>query len=177
MDFSTRMALTSSFALRRLLGPATSSSLPLRKSLSPLAPYRSSSSSSSSSPTPSIFPFDDDTHANLPPLTTPKLFVSGLSRLTTDDKLREAFSPFGQLLEAKVITDRISRRSKGFGFVKYATIEEAEKARYGMNAKVLDGWAIFVDPGKPKQPRSPNAPQPQTSEDGIKTNKTIGWCG
>ncbi|KAG6500918.1 hypothetical protein ZIOFF_040780 [Zingiber officinale] len=98
--------------------------------------------------------------------------ATGLSRLTTDDKLREAFSPFGQLLEAKVITDRISRRSKGFGFVKYATIEEAEKARYGMNAKVLDGWVIFVDPGKPKQPRSPNAPQPQTSEDAENVSTT-----
>ncbi|XP_074591118.1 organelle RRM domain-containing protein 2, mitochondrial-like [Curcuma longa] len=168
MDFSARMVLSSSFALRRLLGPATSSSLPLRSS-SPLVPYCSSSSSSSSSPAPSIFPFDDDTPANLPPLTTPKLFVSGLSRLTTDDKLREAFSAFGQLLEAKVITDRISRRSKGFGFVKYATIEEADKARHGMNAKLLDGWVTFVDPAKPKQPRSPNAPQPQDNRDTTET--------
>ncbi|XP_074578692.1 organelle RRM domain-containing protein 2, mitochondrial [Curcuma longa] len=174
------MALSSSLALRRFLraaaSPSSSSSLPLR-SLSPFAAYCSSSSSSSSSPTPSIFPFGDDTPADLPPLTTPNLFVSGLSRLTTNDKLREAFSPFGQLIEAKVITDRISGRSKGFGFVKYATIEEADKARLGMNAKFLDGWVIFVDPAKPREPRSSNPPQPQTSEDGIRTNKTIGWCG
>ncbi|OVA18303.1 RNA recognition motif domain [Macleaya cordata] len=78
---------------------------------------------------------------------------AGLSRLTTDDKLKEAFSPFGQLLEAKVVTDRASARSKGFGFVKYATIEEAEKAREEMNAKFLDGWVIFVDPAKPREPR------------------------
>ncbi|KAG9453615.1 hypothetical protein H6P81_006519 [Aristolochia fimbriata] len=64
-------------------------------------------------------------------LTAPKLFVSGLSRLTTDDKLKEAFAPFGQLVEAKVVTDRASGRSKGFGFVTYTTIEDAEKAKEG----------------------------------------------
>ncbi|KAA8518872.1 hypothetical protein F0562_016354 [Nyssa sinensis] len=110
-------------------------------------------------------------------LAAPKLFVSGLSRLTTDEKLKEAFSTFGQLLEAKVIVDRASGRSKGFGFVTYATIEEAEKAREGMNAKFLDGWVIFVDPAKPREPRPPPQPEPQPSETGFRSNKTIGWCG
>ncbi|OVA03527.1 RNA recognition motif domain [Macleaya cordata] len=110
-------------------------------------------------------------------LTIPKLFVSGLSRLTTDEKLKEAFSPFGQLLEAKVITDRASGRSKGFGFVRYATIEEAEKAKEGMNAKFLDGWVIFVDPAKPREPKPPPQQEPEPSETGFRTNKTIGWCG
>ncbi|XP_058109779.1 organelle RRM domain-containing protein 2, mitochondrial [Magnolia sinica] len=110
-------------------------------------------------------------------LPTPKLFVSGLSRLTTDEKLKEAFSPFGQLVEAKVITDRVSGRSKGFGFVRYATIEEAERAREGMNAKFLDGWVIFVDPAKPRGPRPPPTPELESSETGFRTNKTIGWCG
>eukprot|EP00261_Vitis_vinifera_P022024 XP_010653444.1 PREDICTED: glycine-rich RNA-binding protein 6, mitochondrial isoform X2 [Vitis vinifera] len=110
-------------------------------------------------------------------VTSPKLFVSGLSRLTTDEKLKEAFSPFGQLLEAKVITDRVSGRSKGFGFVTYTTLEEAEKAREGMNAKFLDGWVIFVDPAKPREPRPPPQQEPESSETGFRTNKTIGWCG
>ncbi|GMH30104.1 hypothetical protein Nepgr_031947 [Nepenthes gracilis] len=110
-------------------------------------------------------------------LTSPKLFISGLSRLTTNEKLREAFSPFGQLVEAKVITDRVSGQSKGFGFVTYATIEEAEKAREGMNAKFLDGWVIFVDPARPREPRPPPQAEPQPSETGFRTNKTIGWCG
>lgn len=102
---------------------------------------------------------------------------TGLSRLTTDEKLRNTFAPFGQLVEAKVITDRISGRSKGFGFVRYATLEEAESARQGMNAKYLDGWVIFVDPANPRQQRS--APQPDThsSHTGFTTNKTVGWCG
>ncbi|KAK3038555.1 hypothetical protein RJ639_029355 [Escallonia herrerae] len=110
-------------------------------------------------------------------LTTPKLFVSGLSRLTTDDKLKEAFSQFGNLQEAKVIVDRESGRSKGFGFVSYQTIEEAEAAREGMNAKYLDGWVIFVDPARPREPRPPPQAQSQPSETGFRTNKTIGWCG
>ncbi|XP_076890146.1 organelle RRM domain-containing protein 2, mitochondrial-like [Bidens hawaiensis] len=114
-------------------------------------------------------------------LTAPKLFISGLNRNTTDEKLREAFAPFGQLVEAKVIMDRATQRSKGFAFVTYASIEEAEKAREGMNAKFLDGWVIFVDPAKPKEYRPPPPPpQPesqQSSDFGFKTNKTIGWCG
>ncbi|XP_057969863.1 organelle RRM domain-containing protein 2, mitochondrial [Malania oleifera] len=110
-------------------------------------------------------------------LTNPKLFVSGLSRLTTDESLTNAFSQFGQLMEAKVIMDRVSGRSKGFGFVTYATVEEAEKAREGMNAKSLDGWVIFVDPAKPREPRPPPQPEPEPSESGFRVNKTIGWCG
>ncbi|KAG6697273.1 hypothetical protein I3843_09G185200 [Carya illinoinensis] len=110
-------------------------------------------------------------------LTSPKLFISGLSRLTTDEKLKEAFSPFGQLLDAKVIADRATGRSKGFGFVTYASIEEAEKAREGMNAKFLDGWVIFVDPAKPREPRSPPQPLQEPSDTGFRTNKTVGWCG
>ncbi|GLT79242.1 hypothetical protein SLA2020_507360 [Shorea laevis] len=110
-------------------------------------------------------------------LTSPKLFVSGLSRLTTDEKFKEAFSPYGQLVEAKIVTDRATGRSKGFGFVTYMTIEEAEKAREGMNAKYLDGWVIFVDPAKPRQPRPPPQSEPESSETGFRTNKTVGWCG
>lgn len=74
--------------------------------------------------------------------------------------------------------DRATQRSKGFAFVTYASIEEAEKAREGMNAKFLDGWVIFVDPAKPKEYRPPADPESQQqSEFGFKTNKTIGWCG
>lgn len=113
-------------------------------------------------------------------LTTPKLFVSGLSRSTNDEGLRNAFSQFGRLLDAKVIIDRGSGRSKGFGFVTYETIEEADKAREGMNGKFLDGWVIFVDPAKPREPRPPPPPPQQAahpSESGYRVNKTIGWSG
>ncbi|KAK8563679.1 hypothetical protein V6N12_035821 [Hibiscus sabdariffa] len=62
-------------------------------------------------------------------LTSPKLFISGLSRETTDEQFKEAFNQFGQI------------------------VEEAEKAREEMNAKFLHGWAIFVDSAKPRKPR------------------------
>ncbi|KAF9593051.1 hypothetical protein IFM89_020058 [Coptis chinensis] len=124
-----------------------------------------------------LIPIRLNTTATTTPLTTPKLFISGLARQTTDEKLKEAFSPFGQILEAKVVVDRASGRSKGFAFVSYATIVEAEKAREEMNAKFLDGWVIFVDPAKPREWRSPPKPEPEQSETGFRTNKTIGWCG
>ncbi|XP_010509328.1 PREDICTED: glycine-rich RNA-binding protein 4, mitochondrial-like [Camelina sativa] len=111
-------------------------------------------------------------------LTSPKLFVSGLSRLTTNEKLQDAFASFGELVDARVITDRETGRSKGFGFVTYATIEDAEKAKKEMNAKFLDGWVIFVDPAKPREPRRPLQQEPPQSYSGsgFTTNKTFGWC-
>ncbi|KAL8480515.1 hypothetical protein ACS0TY_026624 [Phlomoides rotata] len=115
-------------------------------------------------------------NSTLATLTSPKLFISGLSRTTSDDKLYEAFAPFGKLLEAKVITDRGSGRSKGFGFVTYESIDEAEKAREGMNAKFLDGWVIFVDPARPREAQ-PRQPPRQQNETGFTTNKTVGWSG
>ncbi|XP_047311400.1 organelle RRM domain-containing protein 2, mitochondrial [Impatiens glandulifera] len=132
--------------------------------------------SSSSSPSTSILRSPFAFSRFYETLTCPKLFVSGLSRLTTDDKLRETFSSYGQLVEAKVITDRATGRSKGFAFLTYGSLEEAEEARKQMNGKFLDGWVIFVDPAKPREPRS-SPPQTQTSENGFTVNKTIGWCG
>ncbi|KAK1392605.1 glycine-rich RNA-binding protein 6, mitochondrial [Heracleum sosnowskyi] len=128
-----------------------------------------------SSPASSILPLS--LHARLnSTLITPKLFISGLSRLTTDEKLKEAFAPFGNLVEAKVIVDRACGRSKGFGFVTYDTLEEAEKALEKMNATFLDGWVIFVDPAKQKEYKPPQ-PEEKPSKTGYTTNRTIGWCG
>ncbi|OMO97155.1 hypothetical protein COLO4_14854 [Corchorus olitorius] len=110
-------------------------------------------------------------------LTSPKLFISGLSRETSDEQFKEAFDRFGQIVEARVIRDRATGRSKGFGFVTYTSIEEAVKARDEMNAKFLHGWVIFVDPAKPREPRPPPRSEPASSDLGFRTNKTVGWCG
>ncbi|RAL51454.1 unnamed protein product [Cuscuta campestris] len=110
-------------------------------------------------------------------LTTSKLFISGLARHTSDEGLRKAFEPFGNLVEAKVVTDRATGRSKGFGFVTYETIEEAQKAREGLNAKYLDGWVIFVDPAKPREFRPPPQVEREAPSLGIMSNKTVGWSG
>jgi hypothetical protein len=74
-----------------------------------------------------------------------KLFVGGLSWGTTDDGLREAFSQFGDIEEAKVITDRETGRSRGFGFVTFADAEAAQQARTEMDGTQLEGRYIKVD--------------------------------
>ena len=74
-----------------------------------------------------------------------KLFVGGLSWDTNDDGLQEAFSQFGEISEAKVICDRDSGRSRGFGFVTFNDDEAADKAVAAMNGFQLDGRAIRVD--------------------------------
>ncbi|CAN6199357.1 unnamed protein product, partial [Urochloa humidicola] len=85
------------------------------------------------------------------------LFVSGLNKRTTSKGLTEAFSKFGQVIEARVITDRISGYSRGFGFVKYATVQEAGEAIKGMDGKFLDGWVIFTEYAKQRE--APQLPE------------------
>ena len=65
-----------------------------------------------------------------------KLFVGGLSWGTTDDGLHGAFSAFGEIVEAKVITDRETGRSRGFGFVTFANDEGATKAIAEMRSNI-----------------------------------------
>ena len=74
-----------------------------------------------------------------------KLFVGGLSWGTNDDGLRQAFEPFGEIVEAKVITERETGRSRGFGFVTFAQDSDAESAINEMNGKELDGRTIRVN--------------------------------
>ncbi|KAJ4830114.1 hypothetical protein Tsubulata_001325 [Turnera subulata] len=78
------------------------------------------------------------------------MFFAGLSFYTTESGLSETFSQYGQVVEAKIVMDRFSDRSKGFGFVTYASQDEAEKALDEMNGKTLNGRVIFVDYAKPK---------------------------
>ncbi len=84
-----------------------------------------------------------------------KLFVGGLSWDTSDDSLRNAFQSFGNVREARVILDRETGRSRGFGFVTLGSPAEAEKAVEAMNGSFLDGRAIRVNvaeerPGGPR---------------------------
>ncbi|CAM0904726.1 unnamed protein product [Alopecurus aequalis] len=85
---------------------------------------------------------------------THKLFIGGLSQFATEESLAEAFGRYGQVLEATIVTDKMTSRSKGFGFVKFASEEEANKAREDLNGKVLNGRVIYVDIAKTKQERA-----------------------
>jgi len=84
-----------------------------------------------------------------------KLFVGSLSWDTNDEGLRAAFSPFGEITEAIVITDRGSGRSRGFGFVTFEDDEAAEKAMAELNETELDGRTIKVNVAHDK-PRERN---------------------
>jgi cold-inducible RNA-binding protein len=85
-----------------------------------------------------------------------KLFVGGLSWDTTDDGLRKAFAAHGEITEAKVITERGTGRSRGFGFVTFARDEDAKTAISQMDGTNLDGRAIKVSEAKEERPREGN---------------------
>ena len=82
-----------------------------------------------------------------------KLYVGALSWDTTDDGLRQAFGPYGQITEAKVITDRDTGRSRGFGFVTFARDEDAKEAISKMHGTSLDGRNITVNEAQERGPR------------------------
>jgi len=74
-----------------------------------------------------------------------KLFVGGLNFDTNDHGLRDAFAKFGDIVEAKVINDRDTGRSRGFGFVTFAEGDSARNAISEMNGTTLDGRALKVN--------------------------------
>ncbi|MFI5185437.1 MAG: RNA recognition motif domain-containing protein [Chitinophagales bacterium] len=79
------------------------------------------------------------------------MYVSNLSFHTTDENLKELFEKFGAVSSAKVITDRLSGRSRGFGFVEMAVEKEAREAIQGLNNKEIEGRAISVSVAKEKK--------------------------
>ncbi|MBN2376226.1 MAG: RNA-binding protein [Sedimentisphaerales bacterium] len=76
------------------------------------------------------------------------IYVGNLSYGTTDDSLREAFVEFGQVESASVIQDRMTGRSRGFGFVIMPDDAEAQKAIEAMNGQELDGRSLKVNQAK-----------------------------
>ena len=82
------------------------------------------------------------------------LFVGGLPYATTDDDLLELFQQAGEVKSAKVITDRDTGRSKGFGFVEMTDDDGAKKAVDSLNGTDLGGRSISVSEARPKPERS-----------------------
>ena len=82
-----------------------------------------------------------------------KLYVGNLPWSIRSDKLKDLFSEFGEVEEAVVISDKYTRRSKGFGFVTFVNDADAEKAIAGMNEKEVEGRALKVNEAKPLEPR------------------------
>lgn len=86
-------------------------------------------------------------------MTKQNLFIGSLAYATTDDTLKEFFQQVGAVSSARVITDRDSGRSKGFGFVEFDNEDDNQKAVDQLNGKELDGRAITVSIARPKEDR------------------------
>ena len=83
-----------------------------------------------------------------------KLFVGSLPWSVTTDTLKELFASYGEIVDAVVISDRMSGRSKGFGFVTFSNEADAEKAQAEMNEKDVEGRKLIVNFAKPREERS-----------------------
>ena len=82
-----------------------------------------------------------------------KLYVGNLAYSVRDESLQEAFGQFGSVTSAKVMMDRETGRSKGFGFVEMGSDAEAQAAINGMNGQALEGRAIVVNEARPREER------------------------
>jgi RNA recognition motif-containing protein len=82
-----------------------------------------------------------------------KLFVGSLSYSVNDDQLQDFFASVGKVTSAKVITDRDTGRSKGFGFVEMESDEDAKKAIAELDGKELDGRTVAVNEARPREDR------------------------
>ena len=82
-----------------------------------------------------------------------KLYVGNLAYSVRDDDLQQAFAQFGTVSSAKVMMDRDTGRSKGFGFVEMGSDAEAQSAINGMNGQALDGRALVVNAARPREER------------------------
>ncbi len=86
-----------------------------------------------------------------------KLYVGNLPYGVRDNDLEQAFAEFGQVTSAKVMMDRDTGRSKGFGFVEMGSDAEAQAAANGLNGQSLGGRAIVVNEARPMEPRPPRS--------------------
>jgi RNA recognition motif-containing protein len=87
------------------------------------------------------------------------LYVSNISFKLSEDSLRSLFEQFGQVSSAKLITDRETGRSRGFGFVEMDSEDEARAAISGLNGKEVEGRALSVDVARDKPARSSSGPR------------------
>lgn len=86
---------------------------------------------------------------------TTKLYVGGIPYTSTEASLGEAFSKAGNVVSSAIIIDRMTGRSKGFGFVEMSSEEEAQKAIEMFNDKDFEGRKLTVNVARPLEPRAP----------------------
>jgi RNA recognition motif-containing protein len=82
-----------------------------------------------------------------------KLFVAGLAYSMTDNELRDLFAEYGTVESASIVTDRETRRSKGFGFVEMSNEDESKRATEALNGKDMNGRPLTVNEARPREDR------------------------
>ncbi len=102
-------------------------------------------------------------------MASQNLFIGSLAYATTDDTLKAHFEQIGPVASARVITDRESGRSKGFGFVEFENDADNQKAVDQLNGKELDGREINVSLARPKEDR------PQRDNAGSNSFRQRSW--
>ena len=83
-----------------------------------------------------------------------KIYVGGLPYAATEQQLSDLFAQHGAVESARVITDKLTGQSRGFGFVEMSTSEDAQKAIGALNGRQMDGRTLTVNEAKPMEPRS-----------------------
>ncbi len=84
-----------------------------------------------------------------------KLYVGNLPYSVTEERLQQHFAQHGSVISARIITDKFTGRSKGFGFVEMSSDQEAERAVTALNGTDFEGRNIVVSEARPQQPRAP----------------------
>ena len=99
-----------------------------------------------------------------------KLYVGNLPYSVTEERLQQHFAQHGSVLSARIITDKFSGRSKGFGFVEMSSDQEAERAITTLNGTDFEGRNIVVSEARPQQPRAP-----RDTRRGNAYHQWLGW--
>lgn len=84
-----------------------------------------------------------------------KLYVGNLSYNVTEERLQQHFAQYGSVVSARIITDKFTGKSKGFGFIEMSSDQEAEKATSSLNGTDFEGRNIVVSEARPQAPRAP----------------------
>jgi len=87
------------------------------------------------------------------------LYVGGIAYATKEESLKAAFEQAGEVVSAKIVTDKFSGRSRGFGFVEMADDDGAAKAIEMWNGQELDGRKLIVNEARPMEERPPRGPR------------------
>ena len=87
------------------------------------------------------------------------IYVGNLAFETTEDSLQVTFTEYGEVSTARVITDRMTGRSRGFGFVEMPNKTEAEAAIKGLNGREVNGRTLTVNEARPREPRQDRGPR------------------